>query len=76
MKENFRAKEPFVPNIDNEFVSVDCIDAGVLFDPLTRVYIILGKFFHYVRANITVLFLRGDTIKNEGKGWFLKRLNG
>lgn len=72
MKEDFWAKESFIPNIYNKFVSVDCIDSSVLFDPLTWVYIILGKFFHYVRTNITVLLLWEKTMKNKEKRVILK----
>lgn len=57
VKEYFRSQEPFVANIDNELLLVDCIDARVLLDPLSGIHIILGKFLDYIRAYITVLLL-------------------
>lgn len=57
MKENFRSEEPFITDIYNKLGFVDCIDASILFDPFSRIAIVLGKFFHYVRANVTVFLL-------------------
>lgn len=63
MEEDLGPEEPLVTNIDNKLGFVDGVDACVLFDPLARVPIVLGKFLHYVRANVTVFLL----VRNRGR---------
>lgn len=61
MKEDFGSEEPLVPDIYNKLGFVDGVDARVLFDPLAGVSVVLGKFLHYVGANVTVFLLLRNT---------------
>lgn len=61
MEEDFWPEEPLVTNIYNKLGFVDGVDARVLFDPPARVPVVLGKFLHYVGANVTVFLLVRNT---------------
>lgn len=65
MEEDFGPQEPLITNIYNKLAFVDGVDARVLFDPLARVSVVLGKFLHDVGADVTVLLLVTNThVKN------------
>lgn len=61
VKENFRAWETFLANIDNEFLLAYGIVPCLLFDPLPLIHVILGKLLDYIGANVTVLLLQTHT---------------
>lgn len=61
VEEYFRPQEPFVPNIYDEFLLVDRVDACVLFDPLPGIHIILSKLLDNVRTDVTVFLLHVHT---------------
>lgn len=61
MEEDFRSQEPFIAHIDVEGGFTDGIDSSVLFDPFTRVRVVLCKLLHNVWTDVTVPLLHTNT---------------
>jgi len=60
VEEDFGAQEAFVAHIDVEGGLTDGIDSSVLFDPLSRVRVVLCELFYDVWTDVTVTFLQTE----------------
>lgn len=67
VEEDLRTQEPFVAHVDVESGFTDSVDSSVLFDPFTRVRVILCELLHDVWTDVTVPLLHTNT-SNTHKG--------
>ena len=68
MEEYFWSKEAFVSNVNIKSVVIDGVFSLILFDPLSRVTVILVELLGNVRADVTEPFCKGR------EGWKKKEL--
>ena len=57
MEEYFRSEESFMANINSKLFPCNRVFTLILFYPLFRCLLILGKLFTDIRANVTITFL-------------------
>lgn len=59
VEEDLRSQETLVAHVNGELLLADGVDAGVLFDPLGAIRVVLVELLHQVGTHVAETLLQG-----------------